>query len=129
MEVFGIGLPELALIMIVILLVFGPEQLPEIAKKLGHATRDLRRSLNDINSEVNENIQPLKELKDFNPFTIADSKPDSNLIVADDAEIRPSPPAAEDPVTPAAPVADPNAPAEPPMPPESSEPEDLSTPM
>ena len=39
MNVFGIGLPELALIMVVALLVFGPKKLPEIGRSLGKAIR------------------------------------------------------------------------------------------
>ena len=35
MNVFGIGLPEMGLIVIIALLVFGPKKLPEIGRSLG----------------------------------------------------------------------------------------------
>ncbi|MGE5138503.1 MAG: twin-arginine translocase TatA/TatE family subunit [Rudaea sp.] len=87
MEFFGVGAPELVLILVIVLVIFGPDQLPEIAKKMGKATRDLRRAMTDINEEVNENLRPfqeLKELKDINLLSPAETLP-SNLIVAEDA--------------------------------------------
>ena len=39
MNIFGVGLPEMGLIMIVALLVFGPKKLPEISRSLGGAIR------------------------------------------------------------------------------------------
>ncbi len=132
MEIFGIGLPELALIMVIILVVFGPEQLPEIAKKLGKTTRDLRRSLNDINNEVNEFKQPIEEFKQLTSLSATDPKTDSNLIVADDSDLPPAGQATEGTVTPVQPEANRPAPAGPPAPAtdsDSVDAEDLSTPM
>ncbi len=86
MEFFGVGAPELVLILVIVLVIFGPDQLPEIAKKMGRATRDLRRAMTDINEEVNENLRPfqeLKELKDINLLAPAETLP-PNLIVAED---------------------------------------------
>lgn len=40
---FGMSLGELALIGVVILIVFGPQRLPEIAKQLGKVAGDLRK--------------------------------------------------------------------------------------
>ena len=39
MNVFGIGLPEMALIMVIALLVFGPKKLTEIGRSMGKAIR------------------------------------------------------------------------------------------
>ncbi|MGE5139550.1 MAG: twin-arginine translocase TatA/TatE family subunit [Rudaea sp.] len=127
MDFFGVGPAELALIMVIVLVVFGPDQLPEIAKKLGHATRDIRRSINDMGGEVNESLKPFQELKDIantvkNPTSLLtappeESKPDldANLIVADEAqaptvatpESEPTTPVDTSPQPSAAPTAEP----------------------
>ena len=41
---FGIGFPELIVILVVALLVFGPGKLPEIGSALGQSLRDFRRA-------------------------------------------------------------------------------------
>ena len=45
---FGIGMPELILIFVLALLVFGPKQLPEIGKQLGRALGELRRASEEL---------------------------------------------------------------------------------
>lgn len=41
---FGIGFPELIVILVVVLLVFGPGKLPEIGSALGQGLRDFQRA-------------------------------------------------------------------------------------
>lgn len=49
---FGIGIPELMVIMVVALLVLGPRRLPEVAKALGKALAEFRRATSDITEEL-----------------------------------------------------------------------------
>jgi sec-independent protein translocase protein TatA len=45
---FGsIGMPELIVIFIVILLIFGPTKLPDLGKSLGEAIRGLKKAMNE----------------------------------------------------------------------------------
>ena len=51
---FGIGLPELVVILVVALLVFGPNRLPEIARSLGRGLAEFRRASNELRQSFNE---------------------------------------------------------------------------
>lgn len=51
---FRIGTPELLLILLIILLLFGAKKLPEIAKALGKAIREFRKTAGQIKEEVEE---------------------------------------------------------------------------
>jgi TatA/E family protein of Tat protein translocase len=56
MEIFGIGLPEMLLIMVIALIVFGPGKLPEIGAALGRAVSDFRRASRELTSDLTEGI-------------------------------------------------------------------------
>ena len=48
---FGVSLPELIVVFVVVLLVFGPDKLPEIARNFGKWTGDLRRTSDTLRRE------------------------------------------------------------------------------
>lgn len=51
MNVFGIGLPEMALILVIALLIFGPKKLPEIGSSLGKAIRSFQDASREFENE------------------------------------------------------------------------------
>jgi len=51
---FGIGLPELILIMAIALIVVGPEKLPELAKTLARQVLELKRAANTLKDSLHE---------------------------------------------------------------------------
>ena len=49
---FGLGGTELLMVFVVILLVFGPSQIPKMAKGLGQAMREFRKAQREISEEL-----------------------------------------------------------------------------
>ena len=55
---FGIGLPELMVIGIVAVVVFGPERLPEFARQAGRFVRQVRTLAQSAQSQLREELGP-----------------------------------------------------------------------
>lgn len=47
MKVFGMGMPELVLILVVVLIVFGPKNLPKLGGMLGRSVKKIRGRVED----------------------------------------------------------------------------------
>lgn len=54
---FGLGLPELMVILVIALLVFGPSKLPSLGKSLGEAIRGFKKGLEDDSTEEKKKIE------------------------------------------------------------------------
>ena len=57
---------EIFIIMIVVLLLFGANKIPEIAKGLGKGMREFRKATDDIKKEINDQSKEIT--KDINKF-------------------------------------------------------------
>jgi sec-independent protein translocase protein TatB len=62
---FGIGMPELILILAIALIVIGPKKLPDLAKSLGRAMREFKRATSEFKEsiEIDDEIKELKDAK------------------------------------------------------------------
>jgi len=60
-DILGIGPLELVVVLLVALLVFGPNRLPEIGAKLGRGLRDMRRATRALSEELNQTRQAVEE--------------------------------------------------------------------
>ena len=74
---FGIGMPELIIILAVALIVIGPKKLPDLAKSLGRALREFKQATNDFK----ESIYLDDEIKDLKN-TVKNVKDDTHTSVS-----------------------------------------------
>ena len=62
MRMGPIGIWELLIILVVVLLIFGPRRLPEMAKGIGQSVREFRKGLrdmkNDLEADADEEPRP-----------------------------------------------------------------------
>jgi TatA/E family protein of Tat protein translocase len=80
----NIGIPELLVIFVVALIVFGPRRLPELGKQLGKGLSEFKRASNELRNSLEEEIR-LEERR--SPVTPSISPPP----MAPPASIDPSP--------------------------------------
>ncbi|NJK37942.1 MAG: TatA/E family twin arginine-targeting protein translocase [Oscillatoriales cyanobacterium RM2_1_1] len=61
MNIFGIGLPEMMVILVLALLVFGPKKLPEIGRSMGKAIRGFQEASREFENEIKQEVKQLEE--------------------------------------------------------------------
>ncbi len=64
---FGIGIPELILILAVALIVIGPDKLPEVAKTLGKAFFELKKVVDGVKTSIDEEVKSEEKKPDERP--------------------------------------------------------------
>ncbi len=75
---FGpIGMPELIIIFVIALIVFGPRKLPQLGKSLGRSLAEFKRASNDLRSTLEDEIR-VEETRE--------ATPDKNTSPSDTAE-------------------------------------------
>ena len=97
MNIFGVGLPEVTVILVLALLIFGPKKLPELGKQLGKTLKSLKTASNEFQNEINQvmnesNEQSLNELsniedsKNINDIDISSDKFNNNNVIENDKD-------------------------------------------
>ena len=57
MNIFGIGLPEIAVIVVLALLIFGPKRLPQLGKTIGKTLKGLQTASKEFENEINKSLK------------------------------------------------------------------------
>ena len=57
MNILGIGIPEIAVIVILALLIFGPKRLPQLGKTIGKTLKGLQTASKEFENEINKTLK------------------------------------------------------------------------
>jgi len=72
---FGsIGMPEMIIILVIALIVFGPRKLPELGRSLGRSINEFKKASNELRSTLEDEIR-VEERKDQHVKAEAEPKP------------------------------------------------------
>lgn len=85
---FGIGMPELVLILALALIVLGPRRLPEIARALGKGLAEFRRATDELKDELRQVEQDIEETSSK---VAADSDPNLEKAIETPPSPKPTP--------------------------------------
>jgi Tat protein translocase TatB subunit len=85
---FGLGMGELLVILVIALIFLGPKRLPDVASTLGKAIRSFRKATNELTDQlqVDESVkEPLRELRaalrdEPTPHVLATQKPPAQVV-------------------------------------------------
>ena len=61
MNIFGVGLPEIAVIAALALVVFGPKKLPELGRSLGQTIKSLQKASSEFEDELKKVVSDPEE--------------------------------------------------------------------
>ena len=57
MNIFGIGIPEIAVIVVLALLIFGPKRLPQLGKTICKTLKGLQTASKEFENEINKTLK------------------------------------------------------------------------
>tara|TARA_Y100000766_G_scaffold118340_1_gene101650 strand:- start:280 stop:570 length:291 start_codon:yes stop_codon:yes gene_type:complete len=77
MNIFGVGLPEVTVILVLALLIFGPKKLPELGRQLGKTLKSLKKASNEFQNEIDQVMNDDNE-KDLTKSSMSNFKNDLN---------------------------------------------------
>ena len=67
---FGLDIEKIIVLLVIAVVIFGPDQLPKVAQQTGRALRDLRRLADNATKDLREGLGP-----EFEDFDVSDLHP------------------------------------------------------
>ncbi len=95
MKIGPLGIPELLLILVVVLLIFGPRRLPEMAKGIGQSVREFRKGIRDMKTDIDSDDEPKKATVVETPVSPSVQTVSTAEVAGTEAKVAPVPAAAE----------------------------------
>jgi sec-independent protein translocase protein TatA len=84
---FGpIGMPELIIILVIALIIFGPRKLPELGKSLGRSINEFKKASNELRSTLEDEIR-VEEQRDRASAVTPATPPAATPPPADDTTV------------------------------------------
>ena len=83
MNIFGVGLPEVTVIVILALLIFGPKKLPELGKQLGKTLKSLKKASNEFQIQIDQVMN--EEDKEESPKSLESNQ--TNAIIEEKIDL------------------------------------------
>ncbi len=78
----SIGMPELIIILVIALIIFGPRKLPELGRSLGKSINEFKKASNELRSTLEDEIR-VEEQRDHVSATAAATPPAATPPPAD----------------------------------------------
>jgi sec-independent protein translocase protein TatA len=86
---FGIGMPELIIILVIALLVIGPQKLPDLARSLGKGLGEFKKASEDFQRNMQEEARKEEEKPAAPPTQVAAAAADAHLDTTAKASEKP----------------------------------------
>ncbi len=113
MNIFGIGLPEMILIFVVALLIFGPKKLPEIGRSLAKTLRSFQDASREFETELKREAAELEKATRQEPMEAKLEKSPPQALSPAAVEVNPGDTPATEVTIADTPITNPSQPAQP----------------